>query len=269
MSGYDNRTAIFLSSVCSQTYASYNNPDGSFVMPEGFGLVKEIWAKSFGGVSERFGFIIESDSHVVIAFRGTSSTQDWVTDAMASQVKVKWTKEAGAAHRGFSRIYGSARDQVLEALDNLPTDKVLYLTGHSLGGALATLCALDASDNSSFKSPTTYTFGSPRVGDPTFAKAFRERGGESFRVNNRFDVVTHLPPQTYKLPKRDKTFYYEHVTKPETLSFHNGSVPANHVIGSYYAVLAERNPGFTVSLSERNPGLCPGSEVSAEVAVNH
>ncbi|MFC5469839.1 lipase family protein [Cohnella suwonensis] len=259
MGGYDNRTAIFLASVCSQTYASYNNPDGSFVVPEGFRLAKEIRAKSLAGVSERFGFIIESDSHVVVAFRGTSSAQDWVADAMASQVKVKWASRAGYAHRGFSRIYDSARGQVLETLEGLPPGKALNITGHSLGGGLATLCALDAAENSSFENPTTYTFGSPRVGNPAFARAFKERAGDNYRVNNRFDVVTHLPPQIYRLPKRDKTFYYEHVSKPETLAFHNGSVSGNHVIGSYYAVLAERNPGFAESLSERNPGLCPGT----------
>ncbi|RED63952.1 lipase family protein [Cohnella lupini] len=256
-SGYDNRTAIFLASVCSQTYAHYNNPDGSFVMPESYEPVADILAESLTGVTERFGFIIQSPEYAIIAFRGTSSTTDWVSDAMASQSKYKCVKNAGQSHRGISNIYYSARECVLKALREISTDKTLYITGHSLGGALATLCALDISTNTLFGNPGVYTYGSPRVGDPTFAKTFNNRLRYSYRINNRFDVVTHLPPQAFKLPKRTRTYYYKHVAQSEMLSFHNGSIPGNHVISSYYFVLAEGDPAYAAQLSRANPGLCP------------
>jgi triacylglycerol lipase len=76
-------------------------------------------------------------------------------------------------------------------------------------------------------------------------------------VHNRFDVVTHLPPQIFKLPKDDKTYDYEHVRKSEALAFHNGSIIGNHAIGSYYSVLAERDPSFAVELNRGSPGFCP------------
>jgi len=257
MGGYDNRTAVFLAAVCSQTYAQYNDPDGRYVVPSPFVPVGEIRARAPAGAPERFGFVLESDTHAIVAFRGTSSTNEWVADAMASQVRYPFVKNAGSTHRGFTNMYDSARKGIFGLMDGVPKDKTIYVTGHSLGGALAALCALDLAANAGFRNPVVYTFGSPRAGDPAFRKAFGNKVGESYRVNNRFDVVTHLPPTTYKLPKRDKTFYYEHVRKAETLAFHNGSVPGNHVIGSYYAALAVKDPLFAEQLSLRNPGFCP------------
>jgi len=257
MSGYDNRTAIFLAAVCSQTYAQFNDPEGRFVVPESYSAVGEFRARGPAGAPERFGFVLESDAHAIVAYRGTSSTSDWVADAMASQVKFKAVRNGGMTHRGFTSIYQSARDEVFGLLEGVSPDKTLYATGHSLGGALATLCGADVAANTRFRRPIVYTFGSPRVGDPTFARSFAGKTESCYRVNNRFDAVTHLPPTTYKMPKRDKTFYYEHVRKPETLAFHNGSVAGNHVIGSYYAELASRDPYFAEQLAERNPGFCP------------
>jgi len=259
MSGYDNRTAIFLASVCSQAYTHYNDPNGQFIIPDPFEWVSDIRALSLNDKAEKFGFIIQSSSEVVVAFRGTSSAADWASDAMASQARYKCAKNAGQTHRGISNIYYSARENIITALCKLSASKSLFITGHSLGGALATLCALDVATNTEFTAPIVYTFGSPRVGNLTFSRAFQDKIGQSFRIHNRFDVVTHLPPQVYQVPKSNKTYYYEHVQISEALSFHNGSIPGNHVIGSYFQQLTKRDPLYTEQLSARNPGFCPDS----------
>ncbi|WP_256760915.1 lipase family protein [Cohnella sp. WQ 127256] len=258
---FNNRTAIFLASVCSQAYTHFNDPDGQFVVPIPFEYVTDFHARSLTGRSEKFGFILQSDDHIIIAFRGTSTTSDWISDAMASQIKFKFARNAGMTHRGFSNIYESAREPILEALDGLDPNKDLYITGHSLGGALTSLCGLDVAVNSSFSYPIAYTFGSPRVGDPTFAKAYDSQVCRSFRVQNPLDAVTHLPPQTFTLPKRDKTFYYMHVRENIPLPFHNSSVSANHIISGYFSELAKRDPLFTELLQAYNPGFCPHHEL--------
>ncbi|WP_391574452.1 lipase family protein [Cohnella sp.] len=259
MEGFNNRTAIFLAAVCSQTYAQWNNPDGAFVVPRPFEFVGEIRAKSLLGESEKFGFVLQSDTHAIIAFRGTSSTSDWASDALVSQVKFKFVRNAGMTHRGFTDIYSGARAGISSCLRRISPDKTLYVTGHSLGGALATLCALDSAAGTKFRHPVVYTYAAPRAGDPDFAKAYDGKIARSFRVCNSFDVVTHLPPSTLTMPKTDRTFYYQHVRRSEQLSFHNGSVAGNHGIGSYYAELAARDPLFALQLSEYNPGFCPGT----------
>ena len=63
----------------------------------------------------------------------------------------------------------------------------VFFTGHSLGGALATLAA------SRWNTITThlYTYGSPRVGGRKFVKSFLSSNRYRFRNNN--DIVTRVP----------------------------------------------------------------------------
>lgn len=254
---FDERSAIFLAAVCSQTYEQYNNQIGSFVIPEFYEEAATFLARSITGRWERFGFIIQSEDRIIIAFRGTSSTTDWISDAIARQRKYKCVKETGLTHVGISDIYYSAREQILSSLRRLSKKKALIITGHSLGGALAVLCAIDVVGNSEFSSPTLYTYGAPRVGNPVFAKAFTSAVDQCYRINNRFDIVPHLPPHIYKLPRSDKTYHYMHVREDIPLHFQNGSVASNHVISSYFKELAKKNPDYAEQLNKRNPGLCP------------
>lgn len=124
--------AIFMAAVCSETYTQFMNPDGSFVLPSAYTLYDTIEAKSLNRIWEPFGFIIQSDTEIIVAFRGTSSTTNWIDDAMASQIPFKYIKESCLTHRGFTNIYASARKQVLSALSKLSSDKALFITGHSL-----------------------------------------------------------------------------------------------------------------------------------------
>jgi pimeloyl-ACP methyl ester carboxylesterase len=128
---------------------------------------------------------------------------------------------AGAGHTedGFTDMYeslrtGSAPDSptVVNALANLqfphPVSSVT-ICGHSLGGALATLLALDLVANTAFAEPAVYTYGSPRTGDSLFAATYNQVVKNSYRVTNRLDVITALPP----------TFVgYEHVLTPYELN---------------------------------------------------
>lgn len=196
--------AIFLAAVCGQTYAQFEHADGSFVVPADFSVVHNFRAKSMGGISEPFGFILESPQEIIIAWRGSSSTTNWLSNMNAAQKKFKYIKEDCLTHRGFTDIYSSAREEILSILGTLSPEKTVYVTGHSLGGALATLCAIDIAANSAYRSPRLYTYGSPRAGDPAFAKAFSSYVRSSFRYANLFDVATYVPPTIYKLPRHEK-----------------------------------------------------------------
>ncbi|UUZ92076.1 lipase family protein [Paenibacillus sp. P25] len=253
---FDKRMAIFLAAVCGQTYVQFNDAHGLFLVPRDFKAVCAFEALAYNNTLERFGFILESDDTVIIAFRGTSSTADWVSDAIARQDKYKHAPDAGWTHSGITRIYNSARKKILAALSRLDPGKTLYITGHSLGGALAVLCAVDIAANTGFKSPGVYTYGSPRVGDSVFAKAFAERIGASHRIHNRFDLVTQ-PPLYYKSPKTGTLYPYIHVKHAYPLAFQKGSVPANHLLDNYFAELAALDPVYADELDQANPGFCP------------
>lgn len=253
----DIRTAIFLAAVCGQTYTQYNN-NGYFLVPDSYRVVGPFNASSFTGNEEPFGFVIESPQAVILAFRGTSSPTDWVTDMIAQQTIFKpLSKKSVMTHRGFTEVYMSARDQIFQLLDQVPSDKPLFVTGHSLGGALATLASVDIAVNRKPNTIIAYTFGSPRTGDPAFVRAYNAAVPISFRIQNEFDVVPHLPPLVYQSPKTDKSYYYLHVKEEVKRSFRYGTLGGNHVISSYFNDLAQDAPGFTAAVCSDPRGWCP------------
>ncbi|BBH22205.1 lipase [Paenibacillus baekrokdamisoli] len=253
----DNQSAIFLAAVCGQTYNQFASLQQSFLVPYGYQVVGSFQASAFSINEQPFGFVIESERAAILAFRGTSTATDWVTDMMAQQITFTPVKNSGLTHRGFTEIYMSARDRVFKLLDKLPNNKPLFITGHSLGGALAILATLDITVNRNFNQIITYTYGSPRVGDPAFVQYYNASVPTSIRVQNEYDIVPHLPPLVFKAPKTDKTFYYMHVKAEEKRSFRNGSIGGNHIISSYFADLARESPIFAETICSQPLGWCP------------
>ncbi|WP_110113574.1 lipase family protein [Bacillus sp. CGMCC 1.16541] len=228
---YDKQLALFLLQLSAETYLQYQH-DGLVNVPTGFSLVKAFKGKAFGK-REWFGFIIESENEVVIAFRGTQSDLDWLADASAFQLPFPYASSCGYVHGGFLAIYHSLRSEVFNAYRSLSSSKPLYITGHSLGGALATLHALDVSVNGPFQQVTMYNYGSPRVGDPTFVTSYCLHVRESKRFANTEDVVTEVPPPVFRYPFTSKTWYYEHVPAAISFTIQTGSITNNHMAEMY------------------------------------
>lgn len=253
----DTRTALFLAAVCSQTYLQFTNPSGLFLVPRNYTLVGTFKAKAYDQTEEAFGFLLTSEQSSVLAFRGSGSAVDWVSDFIAQQTPYRPVKNSGYTHKGFTDIYMSARDQILTLMEQLPADKPLFITGHSLGGALATLAAADIAANTPIKSPIVYTFGAPRVGDPKFVRNYNNLVGTHWRFQNEYDIVPHLPTLVYQSPQTKKTYYYLHVKGEVKRSFRLGSVAANHVLPSYFNDLYVEEPIFALAICSEPPGWCP------------
>ena len=96
---------------------------------------------------------------------------------------------AGRVHKGFFKAYQSIEDPLIEALSHLQENKTLIITGHSLGGALATIAAREL--ESRYNISACYTFGAPRVGDEVWCGKIKTK---IYRVVNAADPVTMLPP---------------------------------------------------------------------------
>jgi hypothetical protein len=142
----------------------------------------------------------------ILAFRGTESVTDLWTDLAFSQVRGihhgvlaawegVWT---GTKLRGDNKE--GIRALLLEEHQKHP-DLPLYITGHSLGGALATV-AVQGALSDGIPVTALYTFGSPRVGNEAFANEVatlaRDRGTYIYRVVNQGDGVTELPKWGFK-----------------------------------------------------------------------
>ncbi len=159
------------------------------------------------------GLILQANiTHdVVIAIRGTEGIMEWIHDAQFLLVPCPFLAAAGNTEDGFTAMYKSlsvkltaGSSPLVHALSTsaLPFPQPvnsLTVCGHSLGGALATLLALDVAANTSFKTPTVYTYASPRTGDSSFASMYNHVVPNTFRVANRIDLVPKLPlPPLYE-----------------------------------------------------------------------
>jgi hypothetical protein len=146
---------------------------------------------------------------VVIAVRGTESVQEWIHDAEFILVPCPFLAGAGQTEDGFTAMFLSMTTSldpscpsVTRSLPTLTFPRPvtsLTLCGHSLGGALVTLLALDVAANSAFKNPTVYTYASPRTGDPHFAATYNQVVPNTTRIAGRLDLVPKLPlPPLYE-----------------------------------------------------------------------
>jgi len=227
--------ALFLAECCLQAYNQFNYK-GIFRIPEGYTLVGPIVAAP-AKTLDFYGFIIESPDSIVIAFRGTRSNPDWIADAAITQTAFPYTRIKLGIHSGFAAIYKACRQQIMDTLSALDSSKQLYITGHSLGGALAVLCALDATVNTSYNAPVMYNFGSPRVGNPKFVQAYNEVVSNSVRIVNTNDIVVLLPPAAVHPLLSNDVLYYRHVKELVAFTAQTGSITGNHLIECYISGL--------------------------------
>jgi predicted lipase len=229
----DLTTAINVAQLLNTTYdtlpSDLTNAAGNAVSAGGinYTVVTTIYANdlatdinpSRGDDEVSIGLICQDQAgNVVIAIRGTEGTLEWIHDAEFLQVPCPFLVGAGHTEDGFTAMYESLRTgaaanspSVVSALATLQYPRSvssMTICGHSLGGALATLLALDVAANTAFNNPAVYTYGSPRTGDSLFASTFDQVVKNSYRVANRLDIVPTLPPPVD----------YEHVLNPVDLN---------------------------------------------------
>lgn len=202
---------------------------------------------------------VNQSGDVVIAIRGTEGILEWIHDAEFDQVPCPFLAGAGHTEDGFTAVYESLRTgaepdspTVVNALGQLafphPVSSVT-ICGHSLGGALATLLALDVAANTVFTEPAVYSYASPRTGDSLFASTFDQVVSNSYRIANRLDIVPALPPP----------LDYEHVLNPDELIpirltplppkiLVKSTVACEHSLATYLYLLSLQSGGSVLPL---------------------
>jgi len=151
---------------------------------------------------------------VILAYRGTEPANigNWIADADVGSAAMKCGDRSLRVHAGFYRNVRATRWQVIEELRKAAAGKsllddgrdvehpmeALYVTGHSLGGAMAALFALSiACDESSREVAgrlrAIYTFGQPLTVGDTLPPSVAAIGEKAFRHVNSRDVIPALP----------------------------------------------------------------------------
>lgn len=204
------RTALALAHAANAAYLDDPLTDGPFSELRWDEVV------AFNNViTDTEGFVAVDAENTVVAFRGTENQEirDWITNLGSKYYGTKVGR--GRVHHGFATAWRSVRDTVVKLLEsNHHQDRALWLTGHSLGGALATIASRDLP--AKYKPFGVHTFGSPRVGDPEFVKFFNVN---YFRFVNGDDIVPHVPFQGLFVK-------YGHVGKRQIM-MPNGSITSN------------------------------------------
>jgi triacylglycerol lipase len=155
-------------------------------------------------------YLAMNDKTCILAFRGTQPNmlRDWLYDMDCRFVDgPKGTK--GKIHVGFQNALDAIWPAVSTALKRERGSRSLWITGHSLGGALAILAAtrLVFSDSQSVNG--TYTYGQPRVGDNEFCTCFDQSlSASTFRFVNYHDIVPRVPLRNMGYEHQGKFFFF-------------------------------------------------------------
>ncbi len=135
-------------------------------------------------------FIAGNNDMLLLAFRGTESMKDWMTDANFDLIG----GPGGKVHEGFSTALSCVWRDVWGYIREDRNGRALWITGHSLGAALAALAVAKLRLEKDEPVNGLYTFGHPRTGDKDFARNFNaDFSLQAFRYVNNNDIVARVP----------------------------------------------------------------------------
>lgn len=185
---YSDRTAWMMAEMSKLAYTKFEEND-----EEKNKLIDALKIANFSLFNifnckdtQAFLALRDKDKMLILAFRGTEegSLNDIISDLDARYYK---DEDDTKSHKGFLKAFQCVEVEIKKSLESL-TEYPLYVTGHSLGGALAMIATRSLnSDNLA----ACYTFGSPRVGNSEFGDTIKP---PVYRVVNDLDPVPFLPP---------------------------------------------------------------------------
>lgn len=158
-------------------------------------------------------YMLSNEHDAIVVCRGTEP-HDW--NDIKADCNALWAvaETVGRVHRGFKEEVDHLWPQLEESLET--NAKTLWFTGHSLGGAMAAICAGRCKISFIESEPAgVHTFGSPRVGDRAYVNHVRL---PHFRWVNNNDVVTRVPPPWFGYRHAGKEMYFNAHGKLRRLS---------------------------------------------------
>ncbi|MDE5073843.1 MAG: lipase family protein [Trichodesmium sp. St5_bin8] len=138
--------------------------------------------------------LVKHEDYLCMGFRGTDELKDWLYNINVKRKKMLF----GKFHAGFANSLKDVWKPLFNKYQELRQKKKrpLFLTGHSLGGSIATVAAARLI-HQDLPFISVYTFGQPRTVDRRTARVFNaEAKSRFFRFHNNNDIITRVPSRT-------------------------------------------------------------------------
>lgn len=217
--------------------------------------------------------VIDGVDRIVIAFKGTTSTKNLKTDvnsffsnarslmptmlgaedeagdlaANSNPMLRSKTWHFAKVHKGFAIAYAAVAPMLLTTVKRLQEERrrPVFITGHSLGGALSTVCSLDLNLRLGLTRQEIFvsTFGAPRVGNRQFATFYDSINPIHWRIVVGPDVVAKLPKVGYAHVGR-KTL----ITVDGDLFIDPNSLELNMWSGDVASILYHRKASYLLAM---------------------
>jgi triacylglycerol lipase len=218
--------ALLMAQACEVAYKT--EPEAQALMQQ-LGLPRFRWIDVHGALEDTKAFAAANDQFCILAFQGTADVRQWMTDLHATPVRYAWifqgAPQIGEIHAGFGHALADAWPTIVaainevspqaSAMDNESVDakRTLWITGHSLGGALAVLAgtAFSTLPGGSIRPVSgIYTFGQPRVGLHNFCQNYDSVGkGLTYRLVNNRDLVPRVPFQGWDYADLGEVIHFD------------------------------------------------------------
>jgi hypothetical protein len=187
------------------------------------------------GARALVGYDSDQDA-LFVAYRGSSNIQNWIDNAKFILTAPYSDLPSVKVEKGFYAWYTDLKSGVDTALESLKTKystSKIQLTGHSAGGAVATLHAFDIARGESSTPGLTLdsvvTFGSPRVGNLAFSEAHDEYIDQdsipSWRVTHYYDIVPHMPEEILGYNHVNTEVWYNEASTSYSICDQSGEDP--------------------------------------------
>ncbi len=238
---FDNNTAQFLIKILNSSY----NLAGGFEsqLPPYVSFVTKIGTN---------GYLYKlNDNKYIIAYRGTMSGEDIITDIEFSQMPMNGNGIASTnnnpilVHRGFYKLWEAQKEQISSIASVIRNAETIYITGHSLGAASAALTALELSQLVPKSNMFLYLFAPPRTGNDAFTESLNNNVPHNWAIINQCDEVCSLPVSNVGL--FGGSWIYDNYKKRYLLDIETGSLLDNHHLITYSAALGDDSQGKVTS----------------------
>lgn len=166
-------------------WVAYLAEDSAATIVDDIGLRETLFFDRDGSQA----YVFKSATDCIVACRGTEPNE-WNDIKADANALTALAETVGRVHRGFKQEVDDLWPRLEAAL--IENDKTLWFTGHSLGGAMSTICAGRCFLSHIKSNPRQlFTYGSPRVGNKQYVNHVKL---EHYRWVNNNDIVTRVPP---------------------------------------------------------------------------